>query len=239
MPKIREAILLRKNRHLWMFLAFQGGLVNVGGLLTIHLFVSHVTGFSAHFSLAITQQNFLKALYFFLVPFFFLVGAIFSALFTEIKKNKGKVPTYSQVMGLLSLIYCCVAFLGAQGVFGNFGEELQNFRDFVLLTLLAFCCGAQNALFTHYSNSIIRTTHLTGLTTDLGIGIAKYFFSKDLSEAALNQIRIALISSFILGSVFGAIVFPILQFWGFGLSSLISAYTGIRLYYSSLPTKKI
>lgn len=227
---MRDIILQPKNRFTWALLAFQGGYVNVGGLLSIHLFVSHITGFSAHFGTEILNGHYLIALSFLLVPLFFLFGAFFSSLFTEIRKKRHQEPVYIHILGVLSLIFLIITIFGSKKYFGNFGEPFANFRDFILLSLLTFSCGAQNAIFTHYSNSIIRTTHLTGITTDLGIGLAKYFISKDTDEQRINKIRIDIIFSFVLGSLFGAYIFPKIQFLGFVVPVILSLIVGIRLF---------
>lgn len=227
-----DSLLMPKNRFLWMLLAVQGGFINIGGLLTIHLFVSHVTGFSAHFSEAFIVRDYIQSFYFLSVPFFFLLGAIFSSIFTEVKKEQNKSPSYLIIMLALSVIFFLLALGGNFGIFGEFGEPFSNFRDFILLALLAFSCGAQNALFTHYSKSIIRTTHLTGITTDLGIGISRYFSSGDREEGKLNRIRIEIIIFFVLGSLLGSLIFPKIKFLAFLFPSVNSAFIGMRLYLS-------
>lgn len=229
-----DSILHPKNRFTWALLAFQGGFINVGGLLSIHLFVSHITGFSAHFAQAVVSLNYLQAVYFLLVPFFFLAGAFFSSVFTSIRKRKNEEPVYIHILSVLSFSFLMISILGHLQYFGTFGEAFQSFRDFVLLSILAFSCGAQNAIFTHYSKSIIRTTHLTGITTDLGIGMAKYFIDKDQQEGKINRIRIDLIFSFILGSVIGALIFPKFQFLSFLIPSCLSLIIGIRLYFTRI-----
>lgn len=227
---MKDTILLPKNKFTWILLAFQGGFINVGGLLAVHLFVSHVTGFSAHFSMALVNDEYIKSVYFLLVPLFFLLGSIFSSIFTEIRKKKDLQPVYIQIMFSLSFLFILVTGFGYFGFLGTFGEGLENFRDFVLVCTLAFSCGIQNAIFTHFSNSIIRTTHLTGLTTDLGIGIAKYLLSNDSNEGKMNRIRIELIGSFVFGSLVGAMIFPNIQFLAFFIPAIISLIIGLRLY---------
>lgn len=234
---LNDILLEKKNRFTWLLLAFQGGYINVGGFLTIHLFVSHITGYSAHFSNEIVHGNYIKSLYFLLVPLFFLVGSFFSSIFTEIRKKKHKQPVYIQILSLISIIMLFIAITGSAHFFGDFGEPFQNFKGFVLLSLLAFSCGAQNAIFTHYSRSIIRTTHLTGITTDLGIGLAKYFISKDEQEKYINKIRIDLIFAFFLGSLLAAYIFPTIKFNGFYIPSFISLCIGIRLYFTRIHYK--
>ncbi len=225
-----DSILQPKNRFTWGLLAFQGGFLNVGGLLTIHMFVSHITGFSAHLATSIAESNLKRSVYFLLVPMFFLVGAFVSSVFTELRKFRNKQPIYIFILLILAAIFLSISIAGSVNFFGEFGEPFENFRDFILLSLLAFSCGMQNAIFTHYSNSIIRTTHLTGITTDLGIGLAKYFISKDVKEGKINKIRIDIIFSFVLGSVVGIFVFQKFQFWAFLVPSALSLTVGLRLF---------
>jgi uncharacterized membrane protein YoaK (UPF0700 family) len=227
---MKETILHPKNRFNWVLLAFQGGFINVAGLLTVHIFVSHITGFSAYFSINLLNGDLVKSLYFLLVPFFFLSGAFFSSLLTEMRSKKKKQPVYIHILYTLSLLFFLITILGITNFFGEFGEPFNNFRDFILLSILAFACGSQNAIFTHYSKSIIRTTHLTGITTDLGIGLAKYFVSGDKEEHLINRIRIDIIISFTLGSLLAVYIFPTLQFSGFLIPAFVSLLVGFRLY---------
>ena len=227
-----DIILHPKNRFTWALLAFQGGYINVGGLLTVHIFVSHITGFSAHLSTSLIQGELRHSIYFLFVPIFFLIGAFFSSIFTEVRKKSHKPPVYVHILSVLSLIFLIITVLGFFGFFGQFGEPFESLRDFILLSVLAFACGSQNAIFTHYSKSIIRTTHLTGITTDLGIGLAKSIVSKDKNEHYLNRIRIDLIISFIFGSILAAFLFPKLHYLGFLVPAVISLVVGLRLYYT-------
>lgn len=229
-----DIILHPKNRFTWALLAFQGGYINVGGLLTVHIFVSHITGFSALFSIRFHSGDYLNSLYFLFVPFFFLLGAFFSSIFTEIRKKNTKEPVYIYILSILCLLFLTITFLGIGGFFGKFGESFNNFHDFILLSILAFSCGSQNAIFTHYSKSIVRTTHLTGLTTDLGIGLAKYFISGDCEEQRINRIRMDIIGSFLIGSLFAAYIFPLFEFLGFLIPAFLSMTVGIRLFFTRM-----
>jgi len=226
---MKDAIFAPKNRFVWSLLAFQGGYVNVAGFLTVHLFVSHVTGLSGQAAIAIKNYNLKEALSFLMVPLFFLLGSFLSGFLVSVKRSRNQKPDYSSVMVLLALIYAAIALSGERSLLGNFGEPFHNFRDFVLLAALAFNCGAQNALFTHYSHSIVRTTHLTGLTTDLGIGLAKMLFLKDHNEGPSNLLRVELISSFLLGSIGSAVFLSQIGFLGFYFPAVISLFTAYRL----------
>jgi len=59
---------------------------------------------------------------------------------------------------------------------GILGSNLENHRLLfvpVTVALLCFVMGLQNAMISKISRSEIRTTHVTGLVTDIGIEIGK------------------------------------------------------------------
>lgn len=228
---MQDVILHPKNRFTWVLLAFQGGYINIGGFLTIHQFVAYITGFSAHLGIALSQHHFLQSFYFATVPAFFLFGAFSSSLVNEKRKRMGKSPIYIHALLSMSIIFVLVAILGNLDVWRPYGVAFNGFEDFILMSLLSFSCGMQNAMFTNYSHSIIRTTHLTGLTTDLGIGLAKYMVNKEKKEGLMIKIRMDLIFAFLVGSIAGAIIFPVIEFNSFYVPALLSAFIGARLYY--------
>lgn len=225
----KDVILMPSHRYLWSLLALQGGMVNVAGFLAVHRFVSHVTGFAGHFGLAFVAMNWVQAMYAFLVPIAFLSGSIFSAYFTERRRREQARPIYRVVLFTIAGLFLLVAVLGQAGGLGYFGEAFHSLRDFALLLILSFCCGSQNALFTRFSNSIIRTTHLTGLTTDLGIGLVRQIVNRDVEETKINRIRVTLIVSFLIGSVLGAGVFREIEFAGFYINAALSLFIADRL----------
>lgn len=161
------------------------------------------------------------------VPLFFLAGNCISAFFTDRRSIHQKKPNYAVLFSLMIFCYALVTILGINNVFGLFGTELSIVDDYFLLGLLSFSSGIQNAMITSISNSVIRTTHLTGLTTDLGIGLVRIFSHKanhPLREQELKAtgMRIGIIVSFIFGSWMGASLFLKHQYYGFIVPVLIS-----------------
>ncbi|MGZ3722461.1 MAG: DUF1275 family protein, partial [Bdellovibrionales bacterium] len=75
----------RTNVTIWMILAFQGGLLNIGGLLACHSFVSHVTGFATLFGLELNRTRYLAASGMLIVPLFFLLGAMLSGFLVDLR----------------------------------------------------------------------------------------------------------------------------------------------------------
>lgn len=211
----------------WLALAFQAGVLNVGGFLACGRFVSHLTGFAGFFGLEAARLRGLEALGMLTVPLFFLLGSMLSALLIDVRLHTQRTPLYSLAFGLCSFIIFLVMTAGQWGLFGEFGRALELHRDFTLLALLCLVCGLQNAMVTSVSKSVVRTTHLTGITTDLAIGIIRVLHRKKYpqfgrEEGKANTMRIGIIVFFGLGSVIGAFLFDRWNYLGFALPGLIS-----------------
>lgn len=87
--------------------------------------------------------------------------------------------------------------------------------------LLAVALGLQNGCTTHYGKSIIRTTHMTGTTTDLGIMIAHKLIKRYDIPMWRLLIRLFLLLGFFIGSVLGIIAYKITGYYGLILSIII------------------
>lgn len=156
----------KANVAIWMSMAFQAGVLNIGGFMACHRFVSHVTGFATYFGYEVNQPDSSHALGMLVVPAFFLLGCMLSAELVEIRLRRHKRPKYFLTFGVVFFLLCGVLVLGTTGYFGEFGQALNRTRDYTLLILLCFTCGVQNGTITTVSRSVIRTTHLTGVTTE-------------------------------------------------------------------------
>lgn len=207
----------RTSVYVWMTLAFQGGILNMGGFLACHTFVSHVTGYATLFGQEFNRAEFKFALGMLVVPMFFLAGAMLSGVLVDLQIKLQRKPRYYIVFGVLFLLLLFVVVAGFNGFFGKFGEPLDRSRDYTLLAMLCLVCGIQNGTISLVSKSVVRTTHLTGITTDLGIGLVRVLNSDLLhgkidDEWKANFMRIGIISFFTLGGVAGYVVF---NNWGF------------------------
>ncbi len=213
----------------WFLLSFSGGCINAGGFLATGRFVSHVTGFATLFGVDVVNGQIEAAIGILSVPVFFLFGAFLAGLMIDRPIYLGRKPHFDWVMGLSALCLFTVAAAGALPQIGNFGDELSLRKSYLLLALLCLASGFQNAAITSSSGSSVRTTHLTGLTTDLGIGLSRALtvrsekdrFSK---EMWVNYLRIGSIAAFVTGSAIGAAIFLKHGYMGFILPALISVY---------------
>lgn len=226
---------------IWLSMAFQAGTINTGGFLACGSFVSHVTGFSTQLGTEAAKGNFIRSLGLLSVPGFFLGGAMIAAFFIDRRIQTNRRPLYPVVMGLIFTLMSLVAVAGWLGVFGHFREPMGFTRDYSLLAALCMACGIQNATITSAFGSVVRTTHLTGLTTDLGIGVVRVLSNSHKIqprryEIRANWMRIGIISSFTLGSFTSAYVYLHAEYWGFLIPAGIAS---ILLIWSALAFKKI
>jgi len=91
----------------------------------------------------------------------------------------------------------------------------------------AMACGLQNALTTTYSGNIIRTTHMTGTVTDIGIVIGKYILKGEFQELWKLKILIPLFISFLIGGVISLYIYKKIGDLAICLSSAFFLGTGI------------
>lgn len=212
----------------WFLLSFNGGCINAGGFLATGRFVSHVTGFATLFGVDIATYQIQAALGILSVPIFFLLGAFAAGLLIDRPVSNGYKPHFDWVMGISALCLFSAAIGGELLQFGGFGDKGLK-QNYVLMGLLCLASGLQNGAITASSGRSVRTTHLTGLTTDLGLGLARILVfgarNPDLQkEIRANYLRFGSIASFIVGSAIGAWVFVQYGYLGFILSGIMASY---------------
>lgn len=210
-------------------LSFLAGNVNAGGFMACGRFVTHVTGFATLFGIDMASGNLQLAIGMMSVPLYFLLGAMISAFLIDRRLKQGKPGLYHWVMALMVFCYLVASIGGQLGYFGIFGDGINLRQDYILLALLCGASGLQNASITTFSGSVVRTTHLTGITTDLGIGLVHLFFPSPEREnytktVRANWLRVVTIAAFMLGSIAGAYLFLEFQYKGFFVPALISTY---------------
>lgn len=221
-----------RNLFIWFLLAFQGGCLNTGGFLAVHRFVSHVTGFATLAGVAGAEMDWSTMFGMILVPIFFLMGVMISAWNVERQRIRNATPRYSFIFSIIFFNILLIAVLGTLGYLGEFGEPLSYYRDYYLLFLLSFTCGLQNAVISSASGAVIRTTHLTGPTTDFGIGLVRIWSNRktpNKEEMFATWCRLGIYVSFVLGSLISAYLFIHFKFAGFYLPLGITLFTALRL----------
>jgi uncharacterized membrane protein YoaK (UPF0700 family) len=197
------------NKHLGLTLAFVAGAVNAGGYLAVSQYTSHMTGILSSLSdnLALSRLDLVASGLAAWSSFIF--GAATSAILINWARRRKLHSEYAMALMVEATLLL---------VFGLLGANLKVFVGFFVpatVLLLCYLMGLQNAIITKVSNAEIRTTHMTGNTTDLGIELGKLFFwNLDVStpeRVVANRERLrlhaSLIGLFVLGGVAGALGF--------------------------------
>lgn len=190
-------------RHIpsWFALAAAAGAVNGFAFLSCEEFVSHITGTSTRIGLEWHHLG--LAVEYALVLGSFVVGAIASVIWLQARACRGKRPRWATPLRAVALILASTAVAGHSGYFGPFGGPSSGEPPFLLLSVLAFAMGLQNAAVASTTGLAVRTTHLTGPATDLGIHLGTAFFAsgKERREAFKGAgLRVGKIVAFVIGA---------------------------------------
>ena len=206
----------------WYNLAFTAGLINAGGFLACRRFVSHVTGFVTLSGVDFVRNSWRDGFAALALPGFFMLGAMTSAWFSEARPDDQSPRSITPALILVAAIMAASIVLGRAGAFGPFGVTENILQDYLLLVMLSFACGIQNAAATSATGASIRPTHLTGTTTDLGIGIVRAALQPRASAARAREMTVArrragLIVAFVAGAICGSNVFSQMEYAGFAV----------------------
>ena len=196
------------NLRLATLLSFVAGIVNVTGVLSIKTLTTNVTGHFAYFAEEVMKHHYSAAITFFIFTIFFLIGSFVSNFLAELISKKH--PNLSHVIPITLEI---IVLIGV-GIFGG-QSELSSFEGKWIAFSLLFAMGIQNSLVTKISQSTVRTTHLTGLFTDLGIELSQLFFYKKPEETKKLKtsiyLRLSIIIFFFLGCFSGGFMYIFLE----------------------------
>jgi uncharacterized membrane protein YoaK (UPF0700 family) len=166
-----RAYSFRQKSKLAISLSWIGGYTNVVLFLACGAFVSHMTGNSTQFGLALIERDGTHLLHFGFLLLCFWLGAVSSAFMTESAQRRGVRSKYILPMAAEGALLSTLAILlNYQNVTGRHDAGLYNAMAF----LAAFAMGLQNATITEISGAVIRTTHLTGVITDFGLEGVRY-----------------------------------------------------------------
>lgn len=159
----------RQNRYVAGYLALVGGFVNSCGFVIIGTFTSHVTGNVGRFANDLALLELHAAVAAMTMITAFLAGAFVASMAIE-----------SDVYGSTTRSYA-VALLGEAALLLSFTilsrltlATHPRINDYEAAILCA-AMGMQNSLVTRLSGAVVRTTHLTGVVTDVGIEGARWF----------------------------------------------------------------
>ena len=207
---------LQLPRWVWVgavTLACIAGMVNVIGYLGFeHQAITHLTGTTSLLGAALAQGDLRAIVHLWGMLIAFCVGAMLSGLVIQDQTLKlGR--RYGVALALeAALLLLSIPLFKQQQIWGAL--------------LAAMACGLQNAMVTTYSGAAVRTTHLSGMFTDLGIGLGHLLRGMPLPMRRLTLSGL-IISGFLGGGVLGAWFY---RHWGYDAllaPALLTGSTGI------------
>jgi uncharacterized membrane protein YoaK (UPF0700 family) len=196
------------NRQLGFSLAFVAGATNAGGFLAVRQYTSHMSGIVS----AIADQAALGDVRLMLAGIGSLLSFLTGAGCSAVLVNWGRRRSLQSQYVLPLLVEAALLLL-----FGLLGSHLALSEAFfvpVTVILLCFIMGLQNAMITKLSGAEIRTTHMTGIVTDLGIELGKLLYwnrstiDADTHTVIANRAKLrihgTMLASFFAGGLTGA-----------------------------------
>lgn len=227
----------RRHAPTWLLFTFSAGFVNAAAFLACDRLVTHVTGTATRIGTELARATIASE--FFVVLVCFVLGAMSATLMVEGRRRRGRAPWTRAPFLVEATLLGLVATLGAAGEFGPFGATVDLPPDFVLLSLLSLAMGLQNAAVANATATVVRTTHLTGPATNLGVSLAQLFHAQgsefdETLRAAL--FRTAKVFAFVLG---GAIAVPICRRLGYLAFFVPTVATLVAMARSFSPAPRV
>ena len=229
------------NLHLGIALTFVAGALNAGGFLAIGQYTSHMTGIVSSAADDLVLGKAAHAIAGLLSLAAFVVGAMTTALMVNFAKRSASSVTYTAPLLLEALLLLVFGLVGAT-------LQLQTLVSVSLTAiLLCFVMGLQNALVTKISNAEIRTTHITGLVTDIGIELGRLVYWNRTREATAPLVRAnrtrlrvlgSLIFSFTLGAVIGALGFKYVGYSSTVPLAIVLVVVSIAPFFRQVPSPR-
>ncbi|WHR58104.1 YoaK family protein [Acinetobacter haemolyticus] len=205
-------------------LALNAGMVNVLGLFTVlHQSVSHMTGNASLLAMSLVNWQPDHLLYLSLVLICYVIGSFYSGLIL----GNGNVALGRHYGFPLSLV------------------AISLFLTWLLIPYfprygLLWACvamGVQNAMVSHYKGAIIRTTHLSGVLTDIGLALG--YKARGLHvERRRIFLHLLIFFGFLVGGVLASMLYPYLQLQTFLISTALSLIMSVAywIYYFRSPS---
>lgn len=204
------------NLRLAVLLCLNAGYINAAGFIAFAVLTTNVTGHAALLAVSVAQMNLRAVRMIALWLLLFLTGAFISGWYIG-KTGRDKPYAYTLPIVVIILIVLFVAVFGA-----NYRHTLPETEYFA--GSLLFGMGMQNALVSMVSGSVVRTTHLTGMFTDLSIDLSAALLARKTPDATQKRrilLRLAIIGFFLLGGIAGGFAFLHFRFRAFYVPAML------------------
>jgi uncharacterized membrane protein YoaK (UPF0700 family) len=191
-------------------LAAIAGAVNAGGFFVVGKYTSHMTGYVSQVADSLATANFEIAFASCVAIFSFLSGAITSSMMVVWARLHRSHFQYA----LPIMLQGTSLFL-----FSISGAFFSPAYVLVQLAWLCYLMGMQNATITKLSKARVRTTHVTGMVTDIGIETGRALFGRVTSNPQIRadwrklSTLLRIVFAYLSGGILGAVGFASVGFY--------------------------
>lgn len=194
-------------------LACVAGMVNVVGYLGFeHQAITHLTGTTTLLGAALAGGRWTGAMELAAMAAAFVAGAALSGLLVQDATLRlGR--RYGVALAIEAVLLAAAVPLFQRGSFAG-------------PLLAAVAIGLQNAMATTYSGAVVRTSHVSGMFTDLGITLGHALRGLPVARRRL-WLCLVIISAFLAGGILGALAFTAFDYRALYLPALITGTTGL------------
>lgn len=223
----------KHNVRLAALLCFTAGMANTAGLFAFAVLTTNVTGHAGLLAqkLAIGDLRAARMVALWLV--LFLAGAFFSSFcIGRTGQNKNSTYTLPIIIEIIILL-----FVGSFGY--TFDQSILKTEYFA--GSLLFAMGMQNAFVSTISGNVVRTTHLTGMFTDLGIELYALISTAPKNTPGIKNkitLRLIIIFFFLAGGIIGGYAYLKLKYYTFYLPAAVLVvamfYDAFRVRFNKL-----
>jgi uncharacterized membrane protein YoaK (UPF0700 family) len=235
---------LRTNTALAAYLAATAGYVNSGGFVLIGSYTSHVTGSVGRFADDLAKGNAGASIAALTLVLAFFGGAVTSSFILE-GRSATRTFRYAVALAVEAGLLACFIFVAGLS---------RATHPRILDAMAALLCGAmgmQNALVTRLSGAVIRTTHLTGVVTDLGIEVVRWYkwyqallirrVSSTLPPAQPDGrlgLLLAITAAFVVGAAAGGVLTARASRWAMALPAATIGIAAAFGFYQSIQDER-
>ncbi|MFM9957667.1 MAG: DUF1275 family protein [Phycisphaerales bacterium] len=168
-----QAHSFTQQARLAITLAWVAGYTNLLTILACGTVTSHMTGTTSNLGRDIVEGKWALAGFALYVLVMFFLGAALSGVATETARRRGWNSVYVLPVAIETLL---LAFFAGCVEAQNHEPVTGGSMLYMMTGVAAAAMGIQNATITRISSGVVRTTHVTGVLTDLGTETVQFLY---------------------------------------------------------------
>lgn len=200
---------LKANLMLASSTALVAGIINVAGVIAFLAFTTNITGHVALLARKVSAQDIGEVITVFIWLLMFFTGAFVSHFLVRTFERKSLYLAHAMPILIETIILLLVA------IYGNHFFDGNDLEREIIIGAMLFSMGLQNSLVSTISGGLIKSSHLTGLFTDVGADVAEWLHPRTAkTEVVKNRlyVRFTVLLFYFLGAVAGGYFFELFNF---------------------------